>query len=136
MIKDTIYNDVVEHAKKGLPNETCGYLAGDGDTINVFYPMTNVDNSPDHFSFDPKEQFKAVKDARNNQLKIMAVYHSHPVTPARLSQEDLRLLNDPDMVYVIVSLAESKPDMQGYKIQKLEDRINITHCPLTLVKGD
>ena len=66
--------------------------------------MTNIDNEPDHFSFEPKEQFAAVKDARNQGLSLMAVYHSHPETPARPSQEDLRLLKDPNMIYVIVSL--------------------------------
>ncbi|MGE4170157.1 MAG: Mov34/MPN/PAD-1 family protein [Candidatus Margulisiibacteriota bacterium] len=129
-ILNTIYDEIVAHAKAGLPNETCGYLAGQNDTITTFYPMTNVDASPEHFSFDPKEQFAAIKQARAAGLQVMAVYHSHPESPARLSEEDLRLLNDPNMVYIIVSLMNPEADVKGYKIRKTDAEIHIDRVVL------
>ena len=135
-IFNTVYQQLIDHSKEGLPLETCGYLAGTGDVITTFFPMTNVDASSEHFSFDPKEQFSVVKQARNKGLTILAVYHSHPETPARLSQEDLRLLSDPNMVYIIVSLQHDTPDIQGFKILKTDDRIDVTHQPLEQVIGD
>jgi proteasome lid subunit RPN8/RPN11 len=84
-----------------------------------------VDNSPEHFSFDPKEQFAVVKEARNNGLTLMGVYHSHPESPARLSEEDLRLLNDPNMVYFIVSLLTKEGDIKAYKINKTDESIEV-----------
>ena len=69
--------------------------------------MTNVDASAEHFSFDPKEQFAAVKAARAEELDLVANYHSHPETPARMSTEDLRLANDSSIVYLIYSVADS-----------------------------
>ena len=83
--------------------------------------MTNIDQSPEHFSFDPKEQFQVVKDARTNNLTLISVYHSHPETPARLSEEDIKLLNDPNMIYTIVSLMEKTPDVKAYQIRKPDD---------------
>ena len=112
---------MTDHAKAAKPIESCGYLAGTKDTITHFYPMTNIDQSPEHFSFDPKEQFQVVKDARTNNLTLISVYHSHPETPARLSEEDIKLLNDTNMIYTIVSLMEKTPDFKAYQIRKPDD---------------
>jgi len=46
----------------------------------------------------------------------VAVYHSHPATPARPSLEDLRLAHDPKMVYVIVSLMAGVAPVRAFKI--------------------
>jgi len=37
--------------------ETCGYLAGIGEEVKEIFPMTNMDQSPEHFTFVPEEQF-------------------------------------------------------------------------------
>lgn len=117
-IPKAIATDMFEHAKSGLPNETCGYLGGTDGVVTTFYPMTNVDQSPEHFSFDPKEQFAVVKEARAKKEELLGVYHSHPETPARLSEEDISLFNDPNPVYVIVSLKDESPVMNGFNVAK------------------
>ena len=109
---------LIEHATSLAPIESCGYLSGIGEDVTTFHPMTNIDNSPEHFSFDPKEQFSVVKEVRNNNEKILAVYHSHPETPARLSEEDIKLFNDPDPIYIIVSLKDKTPEINGFKVIK------------------
>ncbi len=112
-----IRDQIVDHAKRDAPIEVCGYLAGKGGVITRHYELTNVDQSEEHFSFDPKEQFATVKSARAEGLEIYAVYHSHPATPARPSQEDIRLAYDPNISYVIVSLAEGKQDVKAFHIR-------------------
>ena len=116
-IKKDIINAIIEHAQSGTPIEVCGYLAGQNGVVTKHYELTNIDQSAEHFSFDPKEQFTAVKDARVKGLEICAVYHSHPATPARPSQEDIRLAYDPSISYVIVSLANGKEDVKSFKIK-------------------
>lgn len=116
-----IYNDMVSHAQSGLPLESCGYLAGSENIIQHFYPMTNIDRSPEHFSFDPKEQFFVLKEARSKGLNLVAVYHSHPESPARLSEEDIRLFNDPHMIYIIVSLMSGQTDVKAYQVIKPDE---------------
>ncbi|MDR0587793.1 MAG: M67 family metallopeptidase [Burkholderiales bacterium] len=107
---------IIAHAQKDAPIEACGYLIGNGDTAQSARPLTNVDQSEEHFSFDPKEQFAALKAARLQGLKPVACYHSHPASPARPSREDIRLAFDPGIHYVIVSLAGDKPDVRSFKI--------------------
>lgn len=116
-IKQEILEQVKQIAIAGLPNEACGYLAGRDHEITRCYHLTNVDQSPEHFSFDPKEQFEALKDAHLKGLEIFANFHSHPETPARPSQEDIRLAYDPLILYGIISLAESVEDLKFFRIE-------------------
>ena len=116
-IKRDVLENIIKHAQEGAPIEMCGYLAARNGVISKQYKMTNVDNSEEHFAFDPKEQFAAVKDARASELELSAVYHSHPATPARPSQEDIRLAYDPSISYVIISLAGKQPDVRSFKIK-------------------
>lgn len=116
-ISKKIVTQIIEHAKADLPDEACGYLAGSKGVVANAYTLTNIDHSPEHFSFDPAEQFKTVKDARNKGLEILANYHSHPTSPAKPSIEDIRLAYDPTISYVIISLANSKPDIKSFKIR-------------------
>ena len=116
-IKKEIIDSIVAHAKSGAPIEMCGYLASQDGVVTKHYELKNVDNSEDHFTFDPKEQFDTIKDARNNGLEVCAVYHSHPVTPARPSAEDIKLAYDPNISYVIVSLANGDSDVKSFKIK-------------------
>jgi proteasome lid subunit RPN8/RPN11 len=48
---------------------------------------------------------------------ILANYHSHPETPARPSEEDIRLVFDPNISYVIASLASEIPDLKSFRIK-------------------
>ncbi|MDA1353560.1 MAG: M67 family metallopeptidase [bacterium] len=114
-IPKSIYENMISHAKELNPVECCGYLAGKDGVIHDVYRMRNLDDAPDHFTFDPKEQFSVMKDARAKGNQLLSVYHSHPETPARLSVEDLRLLKDPNTVYIIVSLLEPI-SVKGFRI--------------------
>jgi len=59
-----------------------------------------------------------INECRNQGLKIRAVYHSHPETPARPSNEDIKLAYDPSLSYVIVSLAGTDPSTKSFIIQE------------------
>jgi proteasome lid subunit RPN8/RPN11 len=113
-------NDIIDQARLGLPEEICGYLAGTGSDVLKRFPLENIDHSHEHFSFDPSEQFQVVRQVRSEGLMILANYHSHPETPARPSKEDIRLAFDPNISYVIVSLANEIPDLKSFRISNGE----------------
>ena len=117
IIPKAIHDDMICHAQDGFPLEVCGILGGIGDTVSVNYRMTNTDASNEHFMMEPKEQFAVVKDLRAKGLSMQAIYHSHPETAARPSEEDIRLALTPDVSYLIISLANAdKPEVNSYKI--------------------
>ena len=123
-ISKELIDQLIAQARQDAPNETCGYLLGisiDGvDTVTENYWMENIDHSPEHFSFAPKDQFAALKYARSKGLRILANWHSHPASPSRPSQEDLRLANDPTIRYAILSLLDGDPKLNSFKIIKGE----------------
>ena len=48
---------------------------------------------------------------------MLAVYHSHPESPARPSEEDIRLALTPGVSYVIVSLQDpGQPVIRSFRI--------------------
>jgi proteasome lid subunit RPN8/RPN11 len=128
-IKKEVVDRIVAQGRTEAPLEACGYLAEKDGVVCKHFELTNIDKSPVHFSMDPAEQFAAVKECRNQGLKIRAVYHSHPETPARPSDEDIKLAYDPSLSYVIVSLADAEPSIKSFTIQKGV----VEHEPLKII---
>ncbi|MBO4457437.1 MAG: M67 family metallopeptidase [Butyrivibrio sp.] len=116
---------IVEHALLERPDEACGLIAGTDNEdgireIKKVYLLTNIDHTNEHFSIDPKEQLKAIKDMRANGLKPIGNWHSHPETPSRPSEEDKRLANDSKASYLILSLMEEgNPVLNAFHVESV-----------------
>jgi len=116
-IKKNVFEDIISHSIKDAPVEACGYLGSENGIILESYPMENIDHNGEHFSFNPVEQFSVLKKARQSGRKLSAVYHCHPSGPAMPSKEDIRKAFDPDIIYIIVSLAGPAPVINAFRIQ-------------------
>ena len=116
-IPQHIIDGIIRQAQDELPDETCGLLAGTRNVVHKRFAMSNTDHSPEHFSFDPSEQFQALRSAPSEGLELIANFHSHPATPSRPSIEDIRLAYDPDILYLILSLATEIPVLKAFRIQ-------------------
>lgn len=115
-IRKKIVDDIVNHAREESPIEACGYLAEKDGAVVAAFRLTNADAAEDHFTLKPEEQFATVKQMRAEGLRLRAIYHSHPVTGARPSEEDIRLAYDPAISYVIVSLAGQGEAVRSFRI--------------------
>ena len=116
------YEKILEYAKKELPDEACGLIAGTDEgerrEIKKVYLLTNTDHSNEHFTLDPKEQLSAVQDMRKLGLKPLGNWHSHPESPARQSEEDKRLSFDKTASYMILSLQDKEaPVMKSFHFE-------------------
>jgi len=117
-ILKNVIEEIEIHARHDAPVEACGYLARKDDAVTKAFPLTNADKSEEHFSFVPAEQFAVVKAMRAEGLTLAGVYHSHPASPARPSEEDIRLLCDGSLTYVIVSLKADAERVRAFRIEK------------------
>jgi proteasome lid subunit RPN8/RPN11 len=114
-----IVTRMVEQAKAEAPIEACGILAGSNNRVEKLYKMRNIEQRSDHYMMEPEQQFAVVKDIRSRSLEMLAIYHSHPATPAKPSAEDIRLALTPDVIYVIVSLQNARiPVVKGFLIEE------------------
>jgi proteasome lid subunit RPN8/RPN11 len=113
---------MIAQARAALPNEGCGLLAGtiDGDikAVREVYCLKNTDESPEHFSMAPEDQFRVIGDIRKKGLALLGNFHSHPATPARPSEEDKRLAFDPSLSYVIISLKDGEPVLKSFAVKE------------------
>lgn len=127
-IKKEDYDKIVAYAAGQLPDEACGLIAGTEQkeegavtsrTIEKVYLLTNTDHSNEHFSMDPREQLQAVTDMRKEGLRPLGNWHSHPETPSRPSEEDIRLSFDINATYMILSLMDrEKPVLNAFHTDK------------------
>lgn len=133
-LKKEDYEKILAHCKEGLPNEACGLIGGtiEGDkrSIQKVYLLTNIDQSNEHFSMDPKEQLAAVKDMRANGLKLLGNFHSHPESPSRPSEEDKRLAYDSKVNYLILSLMD--PENPVFNAFRIDEEKNVTKEELVI----
>jgi proteasome lid subunit RPN8/RPN11 len=130
-IPNEIYRQMLAQAGELAPVEACGILAGRDGKVEALYRMTNADNSRTHFMMDPKEQFATVKDIRAAGLEMLAIYHSHPETPARPSVEDIKMALTPNVVYVILSLQSTNGSaIKGFNISG----VDVTEVPVRILE--
>ena len=116
-LEHPVFDAMLEAARRAAPLEACGLLGGGDGHATEFYELRNADASGEHYRMKPEEQFAAVRDMRGKGVRMLAIWHSHPETPARMSDEDLRLAYTPDVVYLILSLSHpEQPDLRGFTV--------------------
>ena len=117
LIPKRIHSEMMARAQLAAPAEACGILSGTAGRVRTHHPMTNADASAEHYSLVPEEQFAAAKAIRGAGETMLAVWHSHPATPARPSEEDIRLAVAPGVIHVILSLAGCATDIRAFLIE-------------------
>lgn len=120
---------IIEHCRREYPREACGIVSGTAGRAHRVYPLANVSEEPmRRYLIDPDEQRAALEEMQRAGEAPMAIFHSHPRTPAYPSDTDIQLAYHPDLVYVIVSLAVEPPEVQGFHIDRKTRRVS----PVTL----
>ena len=137
-LKSDHFQTICTHAEQTYPQECCGLLLGrmgDGEKVlvelwqveNVWGPQTatifsSESNSQDgltrerRYTIDPQDMLKAQRYARDRQLAIVGIYHSHPNHPALPSECD-RTLAWPEYSYIIVSVNQGKAgDLRSWQL--------------------
>ena len=103
-VRSDVYAAIVAHARRDAPRECCGLLIGSDLIVDEAWPARNLERSPTRFLIDPQDHFAAIHRARASGRAVRAAYHSHPAGPPRPSPADAAEINDPELLYVIVSL--------------------------------
>jgi [CysO sulfur-carrier protein]-S-L-cysteine hydrolase len=112
-ISQAQFDDVVAHAQADAPNECCGYMRLAEDRVDQVFRSQNLRDSPYGYEIDPKSLL-AANDLDDDGFGV-AIYHSHPRSPAEPSQTDINLAHYPHWLYVIVSLA-GEPNVRAWRI--------------------
>ena len=112
-----IINHILAHAQSMPENEICGLISQKDQQFKA-YKIDNVATDTQHlYAMDPKQQIDAMREIRQNGETLIAIYHSHPDSPAKPSLTDLQQAQYPDVIYLITSLnTKGVLEMQGFKL--------------------
>jgi proteasome lid subunit RPN8/RPN11 len=125
-ISQAQFDEIVAHAQADAPPECCGYMSLDDGRVADVVRARNLRNSPYGYEIDPRSLLAA--NDLDDEGKGVAIYHSHPRSPAEPSQTDINLAHYPHWLYVIVSLA-GEPEMRAWRI--VDGRVE--EDPVTIV---
>ena len=119
LIPEAFHAQLVDHARRTLPEECCGLLAGrihrrQGIVTHLF-PLTNALASPTAYQTDPRDLLQAFRMLRQLRCELLAFYHSHPRSPPCPSRRDLEQNTyGSSVVHIIVSLAGETPQIAAW----------------------
>ncbi len=115
---------IKNHAEKTYPNECCGLILGhinsEYKTVVEVITTENVWNTEkgnftedqehstsSRYAISPQVMLQMQKEARNRNLNIIGIYHSHPDNPAIPSEWD-KIYAWPEYSYVILSVRNTE----------------------------
>lgn len=103
-----VAEELMRHARAGLPNEACGLLSGSLATgrATQFHPARNVEASPLRYNVHPEDLVRitfAIEDAGED---LVAIFHSHTRSAPVPSATDRRTAMYTDPFYLLASLAD------------------------------
>lgn len=105
------------HARESAPQECCGLLLGEDETARRVLRCRNVHPTPEtRYLVDRAQLFEAFKASTDFDRELVAIYHSHPRSPAHPSATDRAEAYWPEAAYVLVSLRSEPPEMFAYRI--------------------
>jgi proteasome lid subunit RPN8/RPN11 len=100
----TCASQMLEHAGRAFPDECVGFLAGIGGKVSLVIPLPNSAGKKSFF-VEPYEQYLAEKRIKENQVDLLAIYHSHPHGCACLSETDLHFARRWNCLQVVIAIA-------------------------------
>ena len=118
-IPRSIYQKMIDHARREAPVECCGILGGKDKTVQESFEIKNVESSPVQFLMDPRGQLNVFEEMEETSMDMVAIYHSHPHTIPFPSEMDVQRTFDPEMPSIIISLKEKdEPMVKAFRIDK------------------
>ena len=122
MIPEDVRAELAQHAHDEAPNEACGLIVLRDGRAERYVRGRNAARSPYRFELDVEPETWFLEDEGYE----LAVFHSHPSSPARPSRTDVENIGLwAGKPYVILSAATG--DLAAFTI---EDR-RITSVPLS-----
>lgn len=107
LISENQKQQLINHAKKSTPNESCAILFGTtlDNTYHVseVYLTENIEKSNVNFTISNEELIDAYKTAEEKKLDIVGIFHSHPDSHAIPSETDKKFMQINPVIWVIYS---------------------------------
>src|SRR5215472_4022388 len=114
-IEQEPWRAMVAHARQTYPNECCGAMLGsiadDTKTVHVAMRLENAFEGAQaaRYELRPEDLLAADRAARERNLDLIGIYHSHPDCDAYFSETDLKN-SCPWYSFVVLSIRKGEFD--------------------------
>ena len=106
IISNTNKEKLVQHAKSNEPYESSAILIGQeverGWKVIEVFLTENIEKSKINFTISPQEEFKIDEIAKQKNLEIVSIFHSHPTSepiPSNTDKKFMRVNPYPWIIY-------------------------------------
>jgi proteasome lid subunit RPN8/RPN11 len=119
MLPEEMRKAIVEHAIREAPRECCGVISGRDGVPLKLHETRNVAEGNRFYEIDPAQLIDLeFRELPEHGTEIIAIYHSHPASPAYPSATDVDLAFWPGALFLICSLADrGQPHVRGFRIR-------------------
>ncbi|SCA58019.1 putative Mov34/MPN/PAD-1 [Candidatus Terasakiella magnetica] len=102
------FDRLLDFTKQAHPEECCGLIVGDGETVERLMPSANIStgDKTKSFELDPKVRFELIRES--GERSLMGFYHSHPNGNPFPSKTDRSMVYEPELLWVITTCKEIK----------------------------
>jgi proteasome lid subunit RPN8/RPN11 len=121
-LKPTLRRRLERWAREGYPDERCGLLLGraDGSVVRVADVIharnANTERARDRYEIPPEDLLHADTRARERQLEIVGVWHTHPDHPAQPSPTDREQAWDGWSYLIMQVTAQGVPALRSWRL--------------------
>jgi proteasome lid subunit RPN8/RPN11 len=135
-------SDVIQELVRGfrarLPQEACAFVVADqGDpslAVRVHW-MANVSPSPiNEYLMDDDAVRLAYTEFDQRAEEVLAVAHSHPTSEPVMSAKDRERAGDTTIAYLIVSLAQQRPRIGAWRVERFIGNTVVHYEPIDVVQ--
>ena len=99
--------ELVKYAKAKKPYESCAILIGDEDdenwTVKKIFLTENTAKSKVTFTISPDKEFEIDQIAKESDMEIVCIFHSHPKSEAHPSETDKKFMKVNPFPWIIYS---------------------------------
>lgn len=112
-----VVNGVINHSRQGKPEEICGLLRGrDNHTFEVIRGHNVAEDKVNNYDVDPQTLLRQFEFEEAGD-RMVAIYHSHPISEAYPSATDAWSAHYPEAFYLICSLEDDeKPVLRAFRL--------------------
>ena len=133
-LTETVYNQIIAHAREGKPQEVCGILSGRGNRALDLLRGHNIAPNPiKDYVLDPRTLLRQF-DLEEQGDEMVAIYHSHPVSTAYPSASDAWSAYYPEAAYIICSLEDDEsPAVRAFRMLAHDVTLDLEYLSADLV---
>ena len=99
--------ELVKYAEAEKPYESCAILTGNENdenwTVKKLFLIENTAKSKVTFTISPDEEFRVDQIAKETNMEIVCIFHSHPESEAHPSETDKKFMRVNPFPWIIYS---------------------------------